>query len=380
MKKGIDSLNGLRKVYQYHYKRRTDLLGVQRKPFEKVLRKCPFIRRISLDIAFNGKILMIIGKYCRQLREFECLDMSLLTDRWLLEFGTKFGQRLKSIKFGHTHRENIDLIINFLNHCPNVMSVDVPHIQFDNLFLPALKEIKEIVVRDAQVLKVLADKYCKTVRKVCIYIYGMIGPNIRLCVQYISRLEKLTSLKLFVVSQEQFNSAIDESIAQMVVKCKRLKKLQINFFGDHYYSEAFLLFLSDVRSLEILDIWLRTGKRKRNLDGNVELFRMCSKLRHFYIGYINNVEDFCEDIQLFLPNLTFLCVGSENPVSETFFASLSTMKYLQKVIFYWHIIPMKKTCQRDYYFGKYLNKMDDKTAIRWLTTECGVIDRGWVYE
>ena len=380
--KGFNSLNSLKKVYRYIYTDRTRLLGVHKKPLQTVLKKCPFIRRVSFDIDFNGKVLIIIGKYCRQLREFEFLDLSLLQEEWLLQFGRNFGHRLKNVRFWFDDDDNKEMVKKFLGYCPNIKSVNAPKeifIKPDNGFLPALRDIRRIDFydeTDISDLKILADKYRKTIRKLTIYIKDMTGPYIRRCVQQISRLEKLISLSLLVESYEDFNSSIDESISQLVKNCKQLKELDIEFLGDHYYSDDFFIFLSDARSLEIVHVWLRSLGKK--LSGSVKLFKQCSKLRRLSMAYIDSMEDFCEDIKLFLPNLTVLTIGSINPPNETFIASLSTMKHLQWLRFYSHISEIRQVNIIDYFFNKYLHKKKDETAIRELTKDCGAIDRGLI--
>ena len=106
------------------------------------------------------------------------------------------------------------------------------------------------------------------------------------------------------------------------------------------------------------------------LKGNVKSLKDCSKLKQLEIGYSELTEEFFDDIKSPIPYIKRIHIKTRHQMSDQFFTSLSSMKYLQKVL-----LNYKKV----YLYNKCLMDLKFKNEIQLLNSNCGKVDNNISY-
>ena len=78
-------------------------------------------------------------------------------------------------------------------------------------------------------------------------------------------------------------------------------------------------------------------------------------------------EMFFEGIHTYIPNLSTIIISTKQQMSDNFYKSLSSMKYLQNVF---------DRCNwkfKIFYYNKSLKNFQDKNRMKFLSTNCGKI-------
>ena len=269
-----------------------------------------------------------------------------------------------------------------LKLCPNVKKVP----EFDILFneekeyLPKLEHIFtsfEISFRNVNEVKILSDKYSKTLKILNISLndFRMTIEEVNKSIEYISPFENLKELTLELKLSATIGP-IDDCLSLIGQKCNKLLKLDLKI---RVYSERlrFLTSFSEFNSLKKLTIDLPPFTR---LSGSVEYFKHCKQLIELDINGPKLREDFFANIASFVPKLQSLRILTDKLYSDSFINSFHLMKNIQKIEFrvynnapiiltkYWYNIII--------YFGKSLIEVmlspNGKHVIR-VNDNCGLI-------
>ena len=287
-----------------------------------VLKKCPNLRELLINVFIEDKDLRIIADYCRRVTTLE-LKAICLHRYVFIDFGQQFGPNLKALKL-ETHKlltnKNAELnVTKFLKMCKNLRKIEMPsnHKLFvctDKDFLPKLEIIEEIRIysnTNQNELKTLADKYSKSLKRIGIKIVSTVkAKQLKTYLRDISRFENLQSLDLKISENYGKIETIDESIALLAESLTHLKNFQLKIYNNFLISERFLKSLSELKTVKRLVLDLKPITKK--LEGSVECLRKCSELTTLDIDYSELSENFFENIESILPKLRFLNVSNSH--------------------------------------------------------------------
>jgi Leucine-rich repeat (LRR) protein len=309
--------------------------AIDKQALEAVLKKCQFIRSVELQCFVDGEDLELIGKYCPYLKYFEC-DAMGLKEKFLTQFGIKYGHRLRIIRVNDSSYCSV-FIKKFLNYCPNLKEVytedSFAFISEEKQFLPNLETIKSIDIRNEHLsqLKILADKYSKTMKNIKIYTYHLIGFQLRTAITHISCLENLVNLTLCISIFDEDVQTIDENIMEMAKNCTKLKSLHFTLNNESVVTNRLFYAFGKLQAIENLSLEFFDITKK--LDGSIECFKSCKNLKNLTISYKELSDDFFEGVHQFVPNLKIIDIESEAVMTDKLIYSLSKLKRLQKIVF-----------------------------------------------
>ena len=103
------------------------------------------------------------------------------------------------------------------------------------------------------------------------------------------------------------------------------------------------------------------------MNGSVESFKHCKQLKELDITYPKLKEDFCTNIQLFVPELQKLRIETDEEFSDSFIDSFHSLKNIRKVILSYQALK--------YYFGKCLTEVmlsPKSNDVKRITNDCGL--------
>ena len=342
------SKNSLMKLYR-KFKRR--LPSINSRALKSVLKKCPNIKTIRINKEYDSSVLSLIGRYCNRITSLTLSHIS--TDDKTLDFFRMYGHKLEELYLlNQQYNENSERIMKF---CPNVKSayIHVNSVEYylDKEFLPKLEHIKSesfILPQVVNNLKILSDKYSQTIKTLMINPINEVEVEVKTYMEYISRFENLTELKLWIYSDD-IEEPIDDCLSLIGQKCNKLLKLDLYFNQTVPISDQFFARFSEFQAIEKLKIIISS---ETVLSGSVECFKHCKQLKHLEITYSELTEDFFANIASFVPKLRFLKFETKNLFSINFIQSFYSMKNIQRVN---HKI-IDKT-QTNWYFGKCLSEV-----------------------
>ena len=213
----------------------------------------------------------------------------------------------------------------------------------------------------------LSDKYHKTLKHLNITFHELRPELLMACFVDLCLFDNLESLEVKVIDFMYYKEyTIDECIQQLTQKCVKLKNfgLECSSISDHFFSA-----LSNLKSVERLKLDFGFIKSKLT-TGSVKYLKECHQLNHLSIKYYELNENFFHGIQTFVPNLRTIIISAKKQMSDNFYKSLSSMKYLQKVF----VDCDMKFDFKIFYYNKSLKTIEDKNRIQYLSTNCGLID------
>ena len=118
-----------------------------------------------------------------------------------MSFYQIYGHRLEELIIKRRNEEDNEEIKEFLRFCPNITNIFVAKFPLvlneSKVFLPKLKHINktfDIGFEDMNELKILADKYSKTLNRLDVEFDFLFDEELNTCVDCICRLEKLKVL------------------------------------------------------------------------------------------------------------------------------------------------------------------------------------------
>ena len=151
----------------------------------------------------------------------------------------------------------------------------------------------------------------------------------------------------------------------MTRNCVKLKNFRLEINDNSLISDNFFAVLSHLKSIEILEIVLGLTKKLR---ASVKSLKDCPKLKRLLITYNELTEDFFAGIHSYVPNIKTIEIKTKQRMSDQFFTSLSSMRYLQKIIVEFY------NDFKEIYYNKNLKANENNNRINYLNSNCGVVD------
>ena len=114
----------------------------------------------------------------------------------------------------------------------------------------------------------------------------------------------------------------------------------------------------------------------RVLSGSVECFKHCKQLNELDINFKRLREDFFANIDLFVPKLQLLKIGSNKQFSDSFIRPFHSMKSIQKIEFRRYNKANKIIDNKTWCFGKSLIEVmlsPNGMNVKHITHNCGSI-------
>ena len=336
VKEKNNSLNKL--CRRINYRRQLDEQSV-----ESVLKKCPNIKRVIIMEEVYSEVLSLFGQYCPHFK-----SLRLVIDRIeCLHFFPNYGHKLEELIIdGINCLQNKQFwltitIRGVLKLCPNLKKVNVPegyeHFIEDEDFLPKLEffgnkslvsNLLFISSEEVNKLKIMSDKYSKTMKTLKLYFGYMSYEELKTCIGYVVRFENLKELILDIKSSE-ITEPIDSCLSLIGQKCNKLLKLELEINFNVPISDRFFDVFTQFKTLKKLRINLLYNRRV--LSGSVESFRHCKQLIELDLKYSELREDFFTNIATFVPKLQFLRIYTTKKYYNLFIDSFLSMKDIQRV-------------------------------------------------
>ena len=370
-----DSLNKLSISQKIH--------KIRIKPFESVLKKCPNIIKVNIQLSVNSKVLSLIGQYCHHIKSLKMSDISVKDVRIFRDNGHKLKEL---ILMGESSEQ-------MYQYCPNVTKIFAYDLSWflENIeILP--NNVEQIntdwnescfsielgnMFNDCFQLDILADKYSKTLKTLNISFVRnktelkkstVRKESIKEWIDGIARFENLQSLTLDF-SDLNITEPIDDCLSLIGQKCTKLLKLDLEIDNTVPISDEFFDIFCEFKTIKKLNIFIW----HKVLSGSVECFKHCKKLNELDIKCNQISEDFFANIASFVPKLKSLKISTlSGKYSDSFIYRFHSMENIQKVSF-------DGNCQVFWYFGKCLsNEMSGPFAkyIIPVNNNCGYITLG----
>ena len=284
-------------------------------------------------------MLSLIGRYCHRIKSLGYKRLSLYTSEDnVLSFFHMYGHKLEELYLYGNDWVGYEIV--YLRHCTNLkilMLIDSPLIyKQDEEFLPKLEEIRFppdylyiYNVRNVNELKIMTDKYSKTMKTLNVRLGYLTAEEIKTCIECIARFENLKGLRLEIRSYRT-EEPIDDCLSLIGQKCNKLLKLDLDIqitISDRFYSS-----LSEFKAIKKLKITLLDDIEAK---GSIECFKHCKQLIELDITYDKMREDFFANIGSLVPKLQLLRITTLKQYSDSFIDSFHSMKYIQKVEHYY---------------------------------------------
>ena len=353
---------------------------------ESVLKKCPHIIRVDLHLSVNSSVLSLIGRYCPNIKSLR-YEYSK-DDKYVLDFFRMYGHKLEELTLIREHYSYIfltnkvkdsELLTSYLKYCPNLkitwFPITLVPIIEDKDYLPKLKTINNLMINfnDVNKMKILSDKYSKTMKTLDVILYRLTLEELKTCFESISRFENLQSLTLKLRYYETIEP-IDDSLILIGQKCNRLLKFSYQHWAINSVKcvESDKVF-SQFKAIEVLNISLSFNTE---WNGSIEALKHCKQLIKLDICNPELTEDFFTNIEIFVPKLRILRIETRKQFSDSFINYFNSMKNLQKVEI--HVINGEfEIIQRKYwYFGKSVSEVmlsPNGMNVKHITHNCGLI-------
>jgi hypothetical protein len=337
--------------------------AIEKHSLESILKKCIFIKNIEIDCYIDGEDLKIFGKYCPYLESIKCEAIGF-NEQNLVDFGLKYGYRLKKIYF-YKSIYGSAFIKKFLKFCLNLTEIHcrdcATFISKEKLFLPELQIINSLDLKEKNFndLKIMCDKYHDKLRKIQVYSHSLESIRPLDLMSNIIRFQNLEKLELridFVV--ETIEQIIDDYIKRLAENCSQLKDLDLRIYNENLVTDQIFYAFEKFSSLVKLVFIINNSEKK--FEGSVECFRFCTNLKLFNIGYKGLNDNFFKDIHLFLPKLRIVQIYYELELTDETIFSLSNLKNLKEFDF-------RKTLSS--------NKLITDKSVCELINSCENIDR-----
>ena len=154
---------------------------------------------------------------------------------------------------------------DFLKFCPNITTIYVkepdPLLREDKEFLPKLQNIKtHISINDSNVnhMKILADKYSQSLKKVNTSLNHLNAEELKTCFDCFSQFENLVELKLHLYIMKT-NEPIDSYLSLIGRKCFKILKLDLQIYQWVSISHRFFDTFTHFEAIKTLKIRLQTN-------------------------------------------------------------------------------------------------------------------------
>ena len=330
-----------------------DFRSINRKALVTVLKKCPNIMKVDINIDVKSKVLSLIGQYCEHIKSLKLNDISI--DKKTLSFFRMYGHKLEELYVKNRWKEFEDTK-QILEFCQNLRTINFGQISYYHYHDKVRHE-----------LDFLSVKYSQTIKTLNITLAYMTSKELKTCIEFISRCENLQSLTLYLPNLHD-SEPIDDCLSLIGQKCNKLLKLDLIFGESVPISDQFFDIFSEFKAIKKLKIYI-TPENKVN--GSVECFKHCKQLIDIDINYSELREDFFANIASFVPKLQSLRIRTDYRFSDTFINNFNSMKNILRV----NYVVDSKT-QTIWYFGKSLSEVmlspNGKYIIR-VNDNCGYL-------
>ena len=346
---------------------------------QSVLEKCPNIINVKINLKeVSSQLFSLIVHYCHRIKSMTFCCYIERNDINVLSFFRMCGHKLEELIISEGDEKTIEEIVEF---CPNLKKLTIPHklilFKENKEFLPKLQDFTlgddciEIYSEDVNKMKILVNKYSKTLMSLKVVLCNMTYEELKTCIEFISHFVNLTELKLFISSiYTQPEQPIDDCLSLIGQKCTKLLNFDLCIDNPVSISNKFLNIFTEFKAIQILTIILPKyiSYINTSVNGSIESLKHCKQLKHLKIYSSKISDDFFTNIDLFLPKLQSLKISTQEELSDSFIDSLKSLKSIQKVVLneykYW-------------YFGKQLSEVmsncDRMHFIR-VNDNCGFVD------
>ena len=186
-----ERLNSLNKLLTMLYNGRQ--LDVE--SFESVLKKCPNIKHVNIEVNANNKVFLLIGRYCIKSLKFRRIYPSIRKDT-VLSFFRINGHKLEELCI----YESVGVTDDYYRHCTNLKVIILSDSSLicneDKEFLPKLEEIRiPNIYRDfnhlgkVNKMKILSDNKSQTMKTLDIPLRYLTAEELKTCIECIARFE-----------------------------------------------------------------------------------------------------------------------------------------------------------------------------------------------
>ena len=322
---------------------------VNEQRLESVLKKCPNIKRVYLCFAINTSVLSLIGRYCHHIKT---LTYEYSNEDNALDFFRNNGHKLEKLSLYHRGEEN-ETVKSYLELCPNLKTIYIPKrsIQFfdDKEFLPKLKAIYwlSILSQNLNQMKILSDKYSQTMKTLDVILSDLAAEELKTSIECIARFENLKDLSLQIRYFQ--TQPIDDCLSLIGQNCTKLLRFQFINYSSTSKSDQFFNAITEFKAIKVLRISL-----PYDTVLFIECFKHCKQLYELDISYPELREDFFANIDLFVPKLQLLKIGSNKQFSDLFILPFQSMKRIQKIEFRRYNKANKIIDNKTWCFGKSL--------------------------
>ena len=165
--------NSSEKLYKFGYNGRE--LNV--KAFESVLKKCPNIKKLNVELKGNNQVLSMIGQYCPNIKSLKYRRIyPSIEEDIVLSFFRINGHKLEELYL----YESYGLIDDYLRYCTNLKILMLPESSLicneGKEFLPKLQEFRSPRINDLNKIenvnrmKIFSNKYSQTMKRLDIFL------------------------------------------------------------------------------------------------------------------------------------------------------------------------------------------------------------------
>ena len=333
-KQTMDSLRIYRKE-----ERRSPIVDMM--SLESVLKKCPNIKKVNIEIEVESEVLSLIGQNCPNIKSLRLSPTNGSAEK-SMSFFRMYGHKLEELDLNPgelEEEEELDLkhgcpkFIDALQFCQNLKIINYESLSYyltrQNEFLPKLERIKStftVCDLNCNKLTILSNKYSQTMKTLDVKLDFLSTDQLKTSINNICRFENLTELKLefmFVITEP-----IDNSLSLIGQKCNTLLKLDLSIGSEIPISDRFFYIFNKFEAIKKLKIKL---EHNTVLAGSVECLKNCKQLNELEIIYSELREDFFANIETFVPKLKLLQMETRKHFSDSFINYLHSIKNIRSV-------------------------------------------------
>ena len=329
------------------------------KSIESLLKKCPNIQSITLDIEyrFMKSIFLLITKYCDYLQELSFYMDDFREPEINEEFYRKFGSKLNYLGFREYRGRKIDY-----NLFPNLYSIgkkfDPETISPVRALRLNLKNLKELNIDISEQNQHLFPEVFHKFHKIRHLVLTENPRNSNATMNTVFNafhnspvLQNLNQLNFFTENRE-IGKQFLESLKQLPKKLPKLKSIKIGYFFVENFSRQ-LSPLKGFSELKRLELWITTKGEEDHDKFSFKAFGKLMKITHLKVG--SHFEEkpvnwkILTDIDIYLPKLQYLCldpiiITDEEGVKQMAesLSRLSSLQTIDLILKYEHISELMK--------------------------------------
>ena len=288
------------------------------KSIESLLKKCPNIQSISLDIEYRflKSIFLLITKYCDYLREFNFFPRDPNELDLNQEFHRKFISKLDYLTFGEYRGRKFDY-----NLFPNLYSIgkkfDPETISPERALRLNLKNLKELKIQICEENQHLFPEVFQKFHKIrhLVLIENIHNSNATINTFFNAFhktpvFQNLFQLKFFTLNAEIGKQFLD-SLKQLRKKLPKLKSIKIGYFFVENLRRQ-LSPLKEFTELKRLELTISSKGEEDHEQFSFEAFGELKYITHLKVRFPLNEKPLngkiLTDIDIYLPQLQYLSI------------------------------------------------------------------------